>query len=70
MKYGYRAIINAESQEGYRKLSDPIDTVGVWKLVYLFPHPDEILLARHTADKQLYVLKKLSIKEGNNQALY
>lgn len=66
----YKAIINAKSKEGDRELSDPIDTVGVWKLVYFFPHSDEILLARHTTDKQLYVLKKLSIKEGNNQALY
>ena len=68
--YRYKAIINEESQEGDRELSNPIDTIGVWKLVYFFSHPDEILLARHTTDKQLYVLKKLSIKEGNNQALY
>ena len=29
MGYRYKAIINEESQEGDRELSNPIDTIGV-----------------------------------------
>jgi len=38
--------------------------------VTIFLLIDEILLAKHLTDKQFYVLKKLSIKDGNNKALY
>lgn len=31
---------------------------------------DSILLAKHITEKKYYVLKKLTIKGGNNEALY